>query len=68
LEAEKQNIEDELKDLENEFKNKGVKAEIVVLGDLTQIQGDAKINLDVAEKIGIPVTSDISDIEEKIKL
>ena len=49
------------------LKNKGVKAEIVVLGDLTQIQGDAKINLDVAEKIGIPVTSDISDIEEKIK-
>lgn len=49
------------------LKNKGVEAEIVVLGELEQIQGDAKINLDVAKKIGIPVTNDITDIEEKIK-
>ena len=49
------------------LKNKGIYTEIVVLGDLSQIQGDAKINLDVAGKIGIPVTGNITGIEEKIK-
>ena len=49
------------------LKNNGVKCEIVVLGDLKEIKGDAKINLDVAHKIGIPITNDISDIDEKIK-
>ncbi len=49
------------------LKNKGVKCEIVVLGDLKEIKGDAKVNLDVAKKIGIPITNDITDIEEKIK-
>lgn len=49
------------------LKNKGVDCEIVVLGDINEIKGDAKINLDVARRINIPVTDDISDIEEKIK-
>ena len=49
------------------LKNNGVKCGIVVLGDLKDIKGDAKINLDVAHKIGIPITNDISDIDEKIK-
>ncbi|MBQ2753026.1 MAG: NAD(P)H-hydrate dehydratase [Firmicutes bacterium] len=49
------------------LKNNGVKCEIVVLGDLKEIKGDAKINLDVAHKINIPITNDISNIDEKIK-
>ncbi len=49
------------------LKNNGVKCEIVVLGDLKEIKGDAKINLDIAHKINISITNDISDIDEKIK-
>ncbi len=49
------------------LKNKGVECEIVVIGDINEIKGDAKINLDVAKKIFIPVTNDITDIDSKIK-